>query len=147
MKLDLTEFGPIIWRLILALGLGTLIGLERRLRRHPAGIHTNALVALGSAAFVVAGILLPGDPDHSRIAAQVVTGIGFICAGVIFHHGATVLGLNTAATVWCSAAVGMLAGAGLTTLSVVVAVLVLATNIILHWIEHKALAAPNDPER
>jgi putative Mg2+ transporter-C (MgtC) family protein len=140
------DIEKIIWRLALALALGAAIGLERRLRHHPGGIHTNALVALGSAAFVVGGILIPGDSGPSRVAAQVVTGIGFICAGLIFHHGASVRGLNTAATVWCSSAVGLLAGAGLMRLSAIVGGLVLGTNIVLHWVEHKVLASSRQLE-
>ena len=88
------------FQLLLALGLGAIVGLERRLRGHPAGIHTNALVSLGSAAFVVAGLAL--GSDVSRVAAQVVTGSGFICGGVILHQGTDIRGLNTAATLWCS---------------------------------------------
>jgi putative Mg2+ transporter-C (MgtC) family protein len=145
MVIDLAAATPEFLRLVLALALGGLIGLERMLRRHPAGIHTNALVALGSASFVVAGMLLPGDV--SRVAAQVVTGIGFVCAGVILHRGADVRGLNTAATMWCSSAVGVLAGSGLLVLAVGVAALVLFTNIVLHWIEHDALRKPGADER
>jgi putative Mg2+ transporter-C (MgtC) family protein len=145
MVIDLAAATPEFLRLVLALALGGLIGLERMLRHHPAGIHTNALVALGSASFVVAGMLLPGDV--SRVAAQVVTGIGFVCAGVILHRGADVRGLNTAATMWCSSAVGVLAGSGLLVLAVGVAALVLFTNILLHWIEHDALRKPGADER
>jgi putative Mg2+ transporter-C (MgtC) family protein len=141
MVIDLAAATPEFLRLVLALALGGLIGLERMLRHHPAGIHTNALVALGSASFVVAGMLLPGDV--SRVAAQVVTGI----AGVILHRGADVRGLNTAATMWCSSAVGVLAGSGLLVLAVGVAALVLFTNILLHWIEHDALRKPGADER
>jgi putative Mg2+ transporter-C (MgtC) family protein len=94
----------------LAVGLGGLIGFERQWRNRLAGLRTNALVALGSATFVVFEALMPGDP--TRVAAQVVSGIGFIGAGLIFREGLSVRGLNTAATLWCSAAVGVLAGAG-----------------------------------
>jgi uncharacterized membrane protein YhiD involved in acid resistance len=97
-------------QLLLALGLGAAVGLERRLRGHPAGIHTNALVSLGSAAFVIAGLSMGGE--ISRVAAQVVTGSGFICAGVILHRGANISGLNTAATLWCASAVAGLPGRG-----------------------------------
>src|SRR5258708_35389223 len=95
-------------QLLLALGLGAAVGLERRLRGHPAGIHTNALVSLGSAAFVIAGLSLGGDV--SRVAAQVVTGSGFICAGVILHRGANISGLNTPATPGGPSALGVLSG-------------------------------------
>src|SRR6185369_7487656 len=123
--------------LVVALVLGALIGLERRLRHHPAGLHMNALVALGSAAYVIAGTLA-GDPTGpARVAGQVVTGVGFLCAGVILHQGATVRGINTAATVWCSSAVGVLAGAGFPGWSGVVAALVILANVVLHFIEHR----------
>src|SRR5580692_11504300 len=90
-------------QLLLALGLGAAVGLERRLRGHPAGIHTNALASLGSAALLFAGLSMGGE--ISRVAAQVVTGSGFICAGVILHRGANISDLNTAATLWCASAV------------------------------------------
>lgn len=120
--------------LLLALGLGALVGLERRLRGHPAGIHTNALVSLGSAAFVVAGISLGGD--LSRVAAQVVTGSGFICAGVILHQGTNIRGLNTAATLWCTSALGVLAAVDRPLLACIVAGVTLLTNVALHYVEH-----------
>ena len=123
--------------LIAAVVLGALIGLERQLRHHPAGLHMNALVALGSAAFVVAGTLAGDGTGPARVAGQVVTGVGFLCAGVILHQGATVRGINTAATVWCSSAVGVLAGLGLTLWACAVAVLVVLANVVLHYIEHR----------
>src|SRR4051812_30244577 len=89
---------------------GALIGFERQLRGHPAGLHTNSLVALGSAAYVIASVLVGDTSGPARVAGQVVTGVGFLCAGVIMHQGVTVRGINTAATVWCAAAVGVLAG-------------------------------------
>src|SRR5882672_9265982 len=99
--------------LVAAVVLGALIGLERQLRQHPAGLHTNALVALGAAAYVIAGTAM-GDPTApARIVGQVVVGVGFVCAGLIWHEGGSVRGINTAATVWCSCAVGVFAGFGL----------------------------------
>jgi len=121
-------------QLLLALGLGAIVGLERRLRGHPAGIHTNALVSLGSAAFVVAGLSLGGDV--SRVAAQVVTGSGFICAGVILHRGTDVRGLNTAATLWCASAMGVLSGVNQLLLACMVGAATLLTNVVLHYVEH-----------
>ncbi len=128
-----------VFGLLAALGLGALIGLERQYRKHPAGLHTNALVALGAAAFVLAGTLVDGGSGTARVAGQVITGVGFLCAGVIFHQGATVRGLNTAATAWCSAAVGVMAGFGHIAWSAVVAALVLGANIFLHLCEHRFL--------
>lgn len=95
-----------------ALGCGALIGSERQVRQRMAGLRTNALVALGASAFVVFSGLFPDEVSPTRVAAQIVSGIGFLGAGIIFRDGFNVHGLNTAATLWCSAAVGMMAGAG-----------------------------------
>lgn len=127
--------------LTLALLLGTLIGLERRLRHHAAGLHTNALVALGAAAYVSAAQAI-GDDGVSRMIAQITVGIGFIGGGVIMRQGATVRGLNAAATLWCSAAVGTLAGLQLYAIAGVTAVLVLCANVLLHWLEHGPINWP-----
>jgi putative Mg2+ transporter-C (MgtC) family protein len=90
--------------------LGSLIGAERQWRQRMAGLRTNALVATGAALFVILG--MPTPDNAMRVAAQVVSGIGFLGAGVIMREGLTVRGLNTAATLWCSAAVGTLSGSG-----------------------------------
>lgn len=128
--------------LLIAVGLGALIGLERRLRGHAGGMHLNALVALGAAAYVIAATLYNDDATApGRVAGQVVTGVGFLCAAFIFQRGGAVRGINTAATVWCSAAVGVLCGMALTLWAVIVAALVLATNVILHFVEHRMEAA------
>ena len=132
----------IAFNLLLALTLGAIIGLERQLRKHPAGLHTNALVSLGAAAYVLVSLLVQEESSTLRVAAQVVSGVGFICAGVVWHEGATVRGLNTAATIWCSAAVGMLAGMGLAVAAVIAAALVLGANLVLHWIEHHFFGEP-----
>src|SRR5262245_28054278 len=91
--------------------MGTAIGLERQWGQHSAGLRTNALVAFGAALFVSLPGLLGGTPTASHLAGQVVTGVGFLGGGVILREGLTIRGLNTAATLWCSAAVGALAGA------------------------------------
>src|ERR1017187_6612527 len=92
--------------------LGACIGFERQWRQRMAGLRTNTLVAIGAASFVVFEGLFPDDGSPTRVAAQVVSGIGFLGAGIIFREGLHVTGLNTAATLWCSAAVGLLAGSG-----------------------------------
>ena len=134
-------FTPVITRglldLILALLLGAAIGFERQWRKQPAGLHTNALVCLGSAAYVLVGLLVTQDSSATRIAAQVVSGVGFICAGVIWHEGPTVRGLNTAATIWCTAAVGVLAGLDFPLMAVLAAAVLLFANVTLHWVEHR----------
>lgn len=92
--------------------LGASIGFERQWRQRMAGLRTNTLVAIGAASFVVFESLFPDEASPTRVAAQVVSGIGFLGAGIIFREGLQVTGLNTAATLWCSAAVGLLAGSG-----------------------------------
>lgn len=130
--------------LVAAVVLGALIGFERQLRGHPAGLHTNALVALGSAAFVIASLLVGDSTGSARIAGQVVTGVGFLCAGVIMHQGVTVRGINTAATVWCASAVGVLAGFGQLWWSGLVAAIILFANFTLHWAEHRIIESQQD---
>ena len=93
-----------------AVALSSVIGFERQWHNRLAGLRTNTLVALGAATFVVFSDIVPGEGSPTRIAAQVVSGIGFLGAGLIFREGLSVRGLNTAATLWCSAAVGVLAG-------------------------------------
>jgi putative Mg2+ transporter-C (MgtC) family protein len=92
--------------------LGACIGFERQWRQRMAGLRTNTLVAIGAASFVVFESLFPTGGNPTQVAAQVVSGIGFLGAGIIFREGLQVSGLNTAATLWCSAAVGLLAGSG-----------------------------------
>jgi putative Mg2+ transporter-C (MgtC) family protein len=117
-------------RLGLALILGALIGAERQWRQRMAGLRTNALVAAGAAMFVMLTALTAGTADDSfRIAAQVVSGIGFLGAGVILRHGISVTGLNTAATLWCSAAIGTLAGYGMYGPAVIGAIGVITVNV------------------
>ncbi len=115
----------------LALLLGALIGFERQWRQRNAGLRTNALVALGSSLFVSLSLLVVGPVDQSRIAAQVVSGIGFLGAGIMMREGLNIRGLNTAATLWCAAAIGTLAGSGLRNQAVIGAGLVIITHLIL----------------
>ena len=117
--------------LALALLLGALIGAERQYRERIASLRTNVLVALGAAAFVDMGIQMAGGDGAMRVLANVVTGVGFLGAGLILREGATIRGLNTAATVWCSAAVGAAAGANLPVQAVVLATFVLICNTAL----------------
>lgn len=97
--------------LAVAMVCGAVIGSERQVRQRMAGLRTNALVALGAAGFVTFSLLFPQEVSQTRVAAQVVSGIGFLGAGIIFRDGFNIHGLNTAATLWCSAAVGLMAGA------------------------------------
>jgi putative Mg2+ transporter-C (MgtC) family protein len=119
-------------RLLLALILGALIGAERQWRQRMAGLRTNALVAAGAAMFVMLTALTARTADDSfRIAGQIVSGIGFLGAGVILRNGLNITGLNTAATLWCSAAVGTLAGYGMYGSAITGAVAVVAANVLL----------------
>ena len=121
-----------------ATGLGALVGLERQWRQRMAGTRTNALVAAGASAFVMPGSLLIGDPSApGRVASYVVSGVGFLGAGVIFKDAGSVRGLNTAATVWCSAAIGVLAGLESLHLAAITAVVVLLANIGLRPLAYK----------
>ena len=113
--------------------LGIFIGLERQYRRKIAGIRTIALVSLGSFLFVSVSNLTEGN-DITRIAAQVVSGIGFIGAGVILRDGMNIRGLNTAATLWCSSAIGTLTALGLIKEAVIGVVYILLSNILLRFI-------------
>ncbi|MBY0480362.1 MAG: MgtC/SapB family protein [Chitinophagaceae bacterium] len=117
-------------RLVLALCLGAAIGIERQWRQKSAGLRTNTLVSLGSAAYVLLSIHISGDAP-GRVASYIISGIGFLGAGVIMKDGLNVQGLNTAATIWCSAAVGSLIGFGLIGEAVITASLVVLTHLIL----------------
>jgi putative Mg2+ transporter-C (MgtC) family protein len=125
-----------------ALMLGMAIGLERQWRQHPAGLRTNALVALGAALFVSLSALMNDQNSPTRIASYIVSGLGFLGGGVILREGLNVRGLNTAATLWCSGAVGTLAGAGFALEAIVGTVAVLNVHLalrpVVRWIEsHK----------
>src|SRR6202521_1153611 len=117
--------------LAVALGLSAVIGFERQWRNRLAGLRTNTLVAIGAASFVIFASLIPGEVSPTRIAAQVVSGIGFLGAGLIFREGLSVRGLNTAATLWCSAAIGILAGAGYPLYAAVATGFVVFVNLLL----------------
>ena len=129
-----------------AMVLGALIGSERQLRQRMAGLRTNALVALGAAGFVIFSQTVAGDASPTRVAAQVVSGIGFLGAGIIFRDGFTVSGLNTAATLWCSAGVGLLSGSGQWPLAALLTGHVVFINFglrpVVRWL--KRLAAQSD---
>ena len=145
--LDLGLQLDLVLRLLLAAFLGAAIGFEREVRGHPAGLRTHTLVALGSALFTELSIYgfpsEPGQPvDPTRIAAQIVTGIGFLGGGAILKEGLNVKGLTTAASLWAVAAIGMAAGAGNWFLAIASTGIVLMAlwpfGVIYEWIESKA---------
>ncbi|MFF0498714.1 MgtC/SapB family protein [Nocardia aobensis] len=120
-------------RLATGVGLGAVIGFERQYRARMAGLRTNALVSAGAALFVLLSAhgFHGGAADPTRVAAQIVSGIGFLGAGVIIRDGLNVRGLNTAATLWCAAAVGALSGAGMYGTAAAGTVAVVIVNIAL----------------
>ncbi|CAM4520259.1 MgtC/SapB family protein [Nocardia ninae] len=122
-----------ILRLLAGVGLGAAIGFERQYRARMAGLRTNALVAAGATLFVLLSAhgFSGGTADPTRVAAQIVSGIGFLGAGVIIRDGLNVRGLNTAATLWCAAAVGALAGAGMFSTAAAGTVAVIVVNVAL----------------
>ncbi|CAH2600663.1 Protein MgtC [Rhodovastum atsumiense] len=117
--------------LLAAFVLGTLIGAERQYRQRTAGLRTTVLVAVGAAGFVDLGMRLGGAEGAVRVIAYVVSGIGFLGAGVIMKEGRNIRGLNTAATLWGAAAVGACAGAGMMVEAIVVTLAVLSANTLL----------------
>ncbi|HUM52157.1 MAG TPA: MgtC/SapB family protein [Chitinophagales bacterium] len=120
-------------RLLTALIAGLLIGFERQWHHKSAGLRTNTLVSIGAAIFVLLSIIITTkeNGDVTRIIAQVVTGIGFLCAGIIFKEGLNVHGLTTAVTVWCCSAVGCLAAAGYFIETFIATFFIIAVNLIL----------------
>jgi putative Mg2+ transporter-C (MgtC) family protein len=124
--------------------LGSVIGLERQWRQRFAGLRTNALVAAGAAGFAGLAVAPAALGNPAPIIGQIITGIGFLGAGVIFKEGFNVTGLNTAATVWCSAAVGSLSGCGMPLQALSLAVVVLGINVGLRSVARHLSQAPAD---
>jgi putative Mg2+ transporter-C (MgtC) family protein len=126
-----SDFLDSLVSLVAAFVLGTLIGAERQYRQRGGGLRTHALVAVGAATFVDIGMHLNGNVGATQVIAYVVTGVGFLGAGVIMKQGSNVWGLNTAPTLWCSAAVGACAGANLAFEAIALTGFVLAGNTLL----------------
>ena len=122
----------LLGRVGLATLLGIAIGTERQWRSRLAGLQTMALVSMGSSLFLILGAYAFEGSDPTRVAAQIVSGIGFLGAGVIMKQGLSVTGLNTAATLWATAAVGALAGAWLWREAVAAAAIIVVANFLLH---------------
>jgi putative Mg2+ transporter-C (MgtC) family protein len=122
-----------ILRLLAALLAGLLIGFERQWHHKSAGLRTNTLVSIGAAIFVLLSIKVTENVggDVTRIIGQVVTGIGFLCAGIIFKEGINIHGLTTAVTVWCCSAVGCLAAAGYFEETFIATFFIIAVNLVL----------------
>src|SRR3990170_1614989 len=148
MAFDLATELDLVGRLLLAAILGAAIGVEREIHDHPAGVRTHLLVSLGSGLFTVLSIVGFPAPDNSatdpsRVAAQIVTGIGFLGAGAILKYGPPVRGLTTAASLWAAAGIGMAAGAGLPVLGLAATGIVIVSLWPLRLLsERLELAAP-----
>lgn len=129
--------GEIAYRIGASVGLGALVGVERELRDRAAGIVTHALLSLGACAFALVSVdgFAKGATDPSRVAAQIVTGIGFLGAGTIIRYGGTVRGLTTAASLWVTAAVGTACGVGYLGPGVAVALAALASLLVLRGVK------------
>jgi uncharacterized membrane protein YhiD involved in acid resistance len=134
---DLNTF--IVGRLLLACVLGGAVGLERELRHKPAGLRTNMLICFGSALFTIISYEMAGNVggDHTRIAAQIIPGIGFLGAGVVIRDRGGVTGITSAATIFVMASVGMAVGAGMTMTSIFATVLLLVALVFLGVLEDR----------
>lgn len=125
-----------IMRIGLSLLLGFLIGLERQITGHFAGIRINVLICLGTSFFILFPMLY-GSGEVYRIASYIVSGVGFLCSGVIFKDAETVRGINTAATLWCTAAVGILASTGEVFFAISAAGVLIGSNLLLRPLAEK----------
>lgn len=134
-ELSLNQQLELVGRLAVALALGAVIGFEREMDRQPAGFRTHALVALGASLFTIVSAygFIGGVP--TMIAAQIVTGIGFVGAGTILHHRGSIRGLTTAASLWSAAAVGMATGAGMLIMAGVGTALIVIVLSLLEGVE------------
>jgi putative Mg2+ transporter-C (MgtC) family protein len=151
---SLTDLRAVLPAFLMRTGIaavcGALIGIERELRRKPAGFRTNILICAGSAMYMMAGLLLVNGgavADPSRIAAQVVTGIGFLGAGCIIQAGRRVTGLTTAATIWVAASIGIISGAGFPIMASIAAVMVVTTLTLLGEVQKRWLDPVHERRR
>ncbi len=133
------QLNVFLYHILTAIACGLIIGLERQWRQHPAGLRTNALISLGACLFATLSTLVEHDSSPTRVAGQIVTGVGFLAGGVILRDGLTVKGLTTAATIWCTAAIGTLAGCGFLLYSFISTICVLFLNFAMHplgsWVD------------
>lgn len=144
--MEITDF---IYRLLMAMLVGGLVGLEREWSNKSAGLKTNMLVAIGACIYVLINLRVSGDnagSDPTRIIGQIVTGIGFLGGGVILRTGLNVQGLTTAATIWCSAALGCLAGLGMFVEALICAGAVLIVNLVFRKADGLFVKKSNKPD-
>lgn len=135
-------------KLLVAILAGGAVGLERELRHKPAGLRTNILICLGSALLMDLSMRIAGTSggDPGRIAAQVVTGIGFLGAGTILHTRGTITGLTSAATIWVVAAIGLTAGAGFLFEALAATITVMVVLEGLGWLERRFIDERPSPD-
>ena len=127
-----------IINLLISIAAGIIVGMERQWQKKMAGVRTTALVSFGACMFVTLSTFMAGaDSSPTRMAAQVVSGIGFLAGGVIIRDGFSVSGINTAATLWCSAAIGSMIGAGYPLQGIVAAFMLMLMNIVLRSLSYK----------
>lgn len=138
----MSEVAAFTLRVVLALLLGVAIGVERQWRQRMAGLRTNALVALGAALFASVSILMNATANPTQVAAYIVSGTGFLAGAVIFKEGLSVRGLNTAATLWATAAVGTLCGSGFLGEAALGALAVISANVLLRPIVQRINRQP-----
>lgn len=137
---DSTTFSGSIYRLVLSMLLGSIVGFERRRRGQTAGVRTFSLIAMGSTLAMILSIYVAerfGDGDPTRMAAQVISGIGFLGAGAIIQMKGSVRGLTTAAGIWMVSTIGMAVGCGLYCIAVIATGLILFILVLLERIEHR----------
>jgi putative Mg2+ transporter-C (MgtC) family protein len=134
--MDLTLFDFCI-RIVCAAVFGFIIGLERQLTGHVAGIHTCVLVSIGACLFTLFSFMVTTNDmtrnDLTRVAAQVVTGVGFLCSGIILKEGLNIKGLNTATTIWCTAAIGVVCSTGYIVFAAIAAFSLFVCNLVFQF--------------
>lgn len=123
-------------KISLSLALGFLIGLERQLTGHPAGIRINVLICMGTSFFTLFPMLY-GSDQVFRVGSSIISGVGFLCSGVIFKDSGSVREMNTAATLWCTAAIGILASTGMYAMAITAAGLLIGSNLVLRPLARK----------
>lgn len=142
-QIDVPTLADMVARLVLAALLGALVGFEREAHGRPAGLRTHMLVCMGSTIFTVVSVSFVGNsPDPSRVAAQIVSGIGFLGAGTIIRQGNVVRGLTTAASLWTIAAIGMAVGVDwrLAIFAVIASIVVFGVLTVMNRVEHSLIA-------
>jgi putative Mg2+ transporter-C (MgtC) family protein len=137
------QVGPLLAVLLVAFVCGAALGLERELRKKPAGLKTIVLICVGSAVYAALARLMLEDAgirtDPTRVAGQVITGVGFIGGGAILQAGGTIMGLTSAAVIWTAAGIGLFIGAGYPLLALVITITVVGMLVVLRMAEERLL--------